>query len=124
MNILLLSAIIGESTGHLKHGIGMISAVLKKSGHDVEVIHDGVFTKQQVEDAEVIGISGLTSSIGIIKDMAAQIKEAVAKGDGNAASDARNAMWEALFTMFKNVYQLADVWNELAPRATGEKASD
>ena len=40
------------------------------------------------------------------------------------AADARNAMWEALLNMFKNIYHLADVWNELAPRAMEEKSGE
>jgi quercetin dioxygenase-like cupin family protein len=58
----------------------------------------------------------------IQQDMAAKLKRAIAEGDSNAATNVRNAMWEALFTMFKSVYDLADVWNELAPRATGEES--
>jgi hypothetical protein len=26
-------------------------------------------------------------------------------------------MWDGIYTMFKQVYDLGDVWNELAPRA-------
>ena len=38
-------------------------------------------------------------------------------GDDEAAANLRNAMWDAQLEMFEKVHQLADVWNDLAPRA-------
>jgi len=50
--------------------------------------------------------------------LAAALKEALAQGDQAAAVVARNAMWDALYTLHKRLYALDTVWNELAPRAT------
>ena len=57
----------------------------------------------------------------IQRHMGNKLKGAITEGDNNAAANARNAMWEALSTTFKAVYELADVWNELAPRATANE---
>ena len=46
-----------------------------------------------------------------------QLKAAVAEGDTQAAIDARYAMWDALYPIYKVVSELGDIWNELAPRA-------
>ncbi len=50
------------------------------------------------------------------QEIDAKLKRAIAEGDNHAATDARNAMWDGIYTMFKQVYDLGDVWNELAPR--------
>ncbi len=52
------------------------------------------------------------------EEKAAALKEALAKGDQAAAVTARNAMWDALYTLHKQLYALDTAWNELAPRAT------
>lgn len=54
----------------------------------------------------------------IQEEMGHQLKTAVAEGDTQAAIDARKAMWEALYPIYKVVSELGDIWNELAPRAT------
>ena len=45
------------------------------------------------------------------------LKRANANDDDDAASDARNSLWDALFPMYGLVYDLASIWNDLAPRA-------
>jgi len=58
------------------------------------------------------------------RNMAAKLKPAllakdtIGEGNCNVAIESRNAMWEAFFVMFKSVCDMADVWNELAPRVT------
>jgi quercetin dioxygenase-like cupin family protein len=51
------------------------------------------------------------------RQLAATLKKALARGDQDAATTARSAMWEALFRTYEKVYSLADIWNDLAPRA-------
>ena len=51
------------------------------------------------------------------------LKEALAAGDEEAASEVRDAVWKELYQSFKQIYELGDVWNELAPRATETKGS-
>jgi len=47
---------------------------------------------------------------------AAAFKQAVAAGDKTAAFKARDTMWEALYNMYKQVYELAEAWNALTSR--------
>lgn len=49
---------------------------------------------------------------------AAQLEQAIAAGDESAAGAARLAVWEEVYATFRRVYELGDVWNALAPRAT------
>ena len=75
--------------------------------------------ERQVDAADAVAQAAQTSA-DVQRDMAGKFRDAIAKGDFNTAADARNTMWEAIFKMFENVYELADVWNELAPRAEGD----
>lgn len=75
--------------------------------------------ERHVEASQTVA-QAAQASANVQRNIATKLKEAIAKGDSKAATEARNAMWEALFVMFKGVYDLADVWNELAPRATGD----
>ncbi len=52
------------------------------------------------------------------EEMGNQLKTALTEGDEQAAVDARKAMWEALYPVYKAVSELGDVWNQLAPRAS------
>lgn len=54
----------------------------------------------------------------IQEEMGHQLKAAVAEGETQAAIDARNAMWEAIYPIYKVVSELGEIWNELAPRVT------
>ena len=54
----------------------------------------------------------------IQQEMGSQLKSALAEGDADAATAARQAMWEALYPVFKATAELADVWNALAPRVS------
>jgi quercetin dioxygenase-like cupin family protein len=49
--------------------------------------------------------------------LAESLKQAIASGDEDAASDARNAMWEAQLPIYQLAQELASLWNDLAPRA-------
>lgn len=50
--------------------------------------------------------------------MAAQLKQALAEENPQAAAEARDQMWQAIYTLHKQLYNLGNTWNELAPRAT------
>ena len=52
------------------------------------------------------------------QDMAVKFRDALSRKDEHAAQDARKAMWKTLYAGYKQVYALADAWNDLAPRAT------
>ena len=47
------------------------------------------------------------------------LKEAIAAGDPAAARPSVDAMWAGISQTFQRASAMADVWNELAPRATG-----
>jgi predicted nucleic acid-binding protein len=97
---------------------------MPSSAYDVKIdtsISVEELIERHVESAQAVA-QATQASANVQHDMAAKLKNAIAEGDSNAATNARNAMWEALFMIFKSVYDLADVWNELAPRATGEES--
>jgi hypothetical protein len=50
------------------------------------------------------------------QERAAPLKKSVAEGNNDAASRWRAEMWEAIDETFQKVYELADAWNDLAPR--------
>src|SRR5205823_2930122 len=47
----------------------------------------------------------------------ARLAEAAAEGDTERAGESRVRMWEELRETFTALYQLTDLWNDLAPRA-------
>jgi quercetin dioxygenase-like cupin family protein len=44
---------------------------------------------------------------------AAKLKEAIARNDENAASEARDAMWQALYDVYRKAFAQASAWNQL-----------
>jgi len=63
--------------------------------------------------AEAAGGSARTQ-----REAAERLKKALAAGDGEAAAGARRAMWEAVYETYRRAYELAEAWNEMAPRVT------
>jgi quercetin dioxygenase-like cupin family protein len=55
------------------------------------------------------------------QEMAVKLKQALAEGNEQAAADIRNAMWESVYKVFKQIYNFGEVWNALAPRATAQE---
>jgi hypothetical protein len=53
---------------------------------------------------------------GAQRAQAEAFQRALEAGDTPAALQARDAMWEALFPLFAQVYELADAWNDLTYR--------
>ena len=49
-----------------------------------------------------------------------ELKRAIAAGDPAAARPSVDAMWAAISQTFQRASAMADVWNELAPRATSQ----
>ncbi len=50
------------------------------------------------------------------RDEAEALTEAVARGDIGSASAARSDIWDALFEVYRRSAELADLWNDIAPR--------
>ncbi len=77
---------------------------------------------RHVDAAQAVAQAAHTNA-SIQQEMAIKLKKALAEGDPDAAREARNAMWEALYTTYKSVYALATVWNELAPQVEEIKST-
>ena len=45
-----------------------------------------------------------------------KLQTAIARGDEETARSTRSEMWDALFPTFARALELADIWNDLAPR--------
>lgn len=83
---------------------------------DMEVSVSELITRQQ-EAARLLAELTQTCT-AVQEEIGHQLKTAVAEGNTQAATDARKAMWEALYPVYKAASELVDVWNELAPRLT------
>lgn len=93
---------------------------MPSSGYDVEA-DMSMSTEELIErhvDAAQAVAHAAQAGARIQREMGTKLKEAISRGDNQAAGNARRAMWEGLFTMFSKTYELANFWNELAPRAT------
>ena len=54
---------------------------------------------------------------GTQSDEAEALKAAVERGDLDSASASRSDVWDALFEVYRRSAELADLWNDVAPRA-------
>ena len=52
------------------------------------------------------------------REKAIAIESALASGDSDAVLKARDEMWDALFPVYAQSHDLAQVWNDLTPRLT------
>jgi quercetin dioxygenase-like cupin family protein len=50
------------------------------------------------------------------------LKQALASGDTGTARDLREQLWQGVYETFKQVYEMADIWNDVAPRAPQQEA--
>ena len=83
---------------------------------DMEVSVSELVTRQMKTAQQ---LAELTQKCAIIQEeMGEQLKSAVADKDEAGAIAARQAMWDAIYPVYKAVSELGDVWNELAPRMT------
>lgn len=67
-------------------------------------------------------LSTVEASTGTQLAMVRELRQARATADGESAAAARYAMWEAIYSIHKELSALDAVWNELAPRATEDTA--
>ena len=49
-------------------------------------------------------------------EKAGELKEAIQSESGPRISDARKKVWDDLLSAFQNIYDLGEIWNDLAPR--------
>jgi hypothetical protein len=59
---------------------------------------------------------------GVQRAQAAAFSSALEAGDTEGALQARDAMWEALYPMLAQVYELAEAWNNLTYRTEDGEA--
>jgi hypothetical protein len=93
---------------------------MPSSSYDVEAdltVPVETLTDRHVEAAQALAADAQTCA-RTQQDMAAKLKDALSRGDEQAAQDARKAMWETLHAVYRQAYDLADAWNDLAPRTT------
>ena len=55
------------------------------------------------------------------RELAGALRKALAVGDKDAAREARDKMWEALFPMFAESAELAQAWNDMTSRLASEE---
>ena len=60
------------------------------------------------------------SSTKIQEDLAGELKEAIDSGEVEAANRARDTMWEAVYYVYKSLYDQAETWNSLTARTVEE----
>ncbi len=76
--------------------------------------------ERQVKAAEVVA-EVAEAGARVQREAADRLRHAIAAGDTEAAAEARGAMWEATRDVYRKVYEMTEVWNELAPRVTETK---
>jgi hypothetical protein len=59
---------------------------------------------------------------GVQRAQAAAFERALEAGDTPAALQARDVMWQALYPMFAQMYELAEAWNNLTYRTEDTEA--
>lgn len=74
----------------------------------------------KLADRHFQAVEALAATVEAVMDVQREqrtaLKRAVADGDSKAALNARDTMWEALYPLFKQVYDLAEAWNALTYR--------
>lgn len=71
--------------------------------------------EQHLKAAEAFAET-VESATKVQQEQVAEFKKALAAGDKTAALQARDAMWAALYTMYKSLYDSAEVWNDFTSR--------
>lgn len=71
---------------------------------------------RHVEAARAVAAAAQASA-EIQASMVSQLLAANAIGDAQSATAARNAMWDAIYQLHKQLYAFDENWNEFSPRA-------
>lgn len=109
-------------TGRTPEGERLPHRFAPNSAYDVADADIPVATliDRHVKAAQAVA-GAAEASAQVQRDAADRLKKALAEGDQDAAAGARRAMWEAIYETYKKVYEMAEAWNELAPRVTETK---
>lgn len=88
------------------------------TGYDVEL--DRTTPTEELADRHLQAAETFAQTVeattNVQREQVVAFKQALAAGDQATALKARDAMWEALYTMYKQVYELADAWNKFTSR--------
>lgn len=55
------------------------------------------------------------------QEQVAAFKQALADGDKEAARQARDSMWQALYAMYQGIYKLGESWNDFTARTADDE---
>ncbi|MEZ4729355.1 MAG: cupin domain-containing protein [Caldilineaceae bacterium] len=83
---------------------------------DMSIPVDGLLERYAAQVETLL--STVEASTGTQLAMVRELRQARADSDSESAAAARYAMWEALYSIHKELSALDAVWNDLAPRAT------
>ena len=90
-------------------------------GRTYDVPPDRNTPDEALLDAHLGAFEALAGTVkaarGVQRAQGEAYRRALADGDREAAHQARDAMWEALYPMFSQVYELAGAWNALTYRS-------
>ena len=90
------------------------------SSYDVdygEARPSGTLTSELAGAIELL--AGAAAAAGGQEEALVHLRQAIEDGDLATAAEIRARVWEKLFPVFQQANAVADVWNELAPRADG-----
>ena len=65
-------------------------------------------------------LAGAAEAAGGQEEALKHLRKAIEDGDLATAAEVRNAIWGKLFPVFQRANAVAELWNELAPRADGD----
>ena len=65
-------------------------------------------------------LAGAAEAAGGQEEALGHLRKAIDDGDLATAAELRNRAWGTLFPVFQQANAVADLWNELAPRADGD----
>ena len=106
-------------TGRTERGERLPTRFAPSSAYDVET--DTETPVAELVDRFVAASAQLAQSVATAatshKQLGENMKLALSQGDGDAAAEHREAMWQGLCGAFQDLLALADQWNTLAPRA-------
>jgi quercetin dioxygenase-like cupin family protein len=88
---------------------------------DMSVPMASLLEQQRQAAAEVV--TSAQNNLAAQEALAGELLAALEEGDHAAAVAARNAMWDAVYTLHKSVYAFDAVWNDAAPRADAQKSN-
>lgn len=87
-------------------------------------VEDGAASTEELLERNLAAVAALDNAVvtntGIQRALAAAYREALANGDKDAAIEARNAMWQAMYTVYKAMSVWGNAWNDFAARTVAD----